>query len=122
MYNPQRIIDLIKERNLTQAEVIDSLGLAKGTSLKQAYSTNVSAKKLEKIADFFEVPIDTFFDRAINGNHVDFSGNNQKFRDVNIQQDTQCRSLLALIEEKDKRIELLEQMLNIYKEKDKANG
>lgn len=121
MYNPQKILDLLKERNVTQDELVSYLGLAKGTNLKQQLFKNIGVQKLEKIADFFHVPVDTFFDRANNGNHVDFSGEHQRFRNVNIQQDTQCRSLLALIEEKDKRIELLEQMLNIYKEKDKAN-
>ena len=122
MYNYQIVTDLLKERNLSNADLLRHLGLSPRTNLLSQLKGDIRVSKLEKIADFFNVPTDTFFERSTGGNHVGFSGNHQKFRDINIQQEAQCRNLSALIDEKDKRIALLEEMLNMYRPKALANG
>lgn len=122
MYNPQVVNELLKRRNLSNADLLRHLGLSPRTNLNSQLNADIRVSKLEKIADFFGVPTDTFFNRTSTGNHVGFSGENQRFRDINIQQDSQCKNLLALIEEKNKRIDLLEEMVNLYKNRDSVNN
>ena len=63
MYNGRVINQLLSDRNIKKSEFMDAVGWRSGTQYRQAVEGNPTAATLEKIADFFSVPIDVFFDR-----------------------------------------------------------
>ena len=63
MYNGNIIKQLLKERNIPNKELLKYLGYdgeGGNTSLTQIITGNPTVKRLEPVADFFKVPIDTF--------------------------------------------------------------
>lgn len=82
-------------------------------SIKGIISGDIRVSKLEKIADFFGVPVDEFFDRDPCINGVMVGGVRNKVHHFSVKTDT--TSLQALIEEKDKRIKVLEELVALLK-------
>ncbi|MCM1391117.1 MAG: hypothetical protein NC216_12370 [Bacteroides sp.] len=118
MYNPQIIIDLLNERNIKNSELNEFLGYDRSVSIKQIIVADIRVSKLEKIADFFGVPVDTFFNRT-QGNSKGSSVHISQTRRSSISVSQGCgdtASLNRLIAEKDKRIETLEEMVSILKD------
>lgn len=115
MYKPQKIIDLLNQTGITKKTLLDYLGKNWNGSLSSIINGDIRVSKLEKIADFFGVPIDEFFDREsdVNGVRVGCIRNNVSHSKVS----TTPEVLQQLIEEKDKRIALLEDMVAILKAK-----
>lgn len=113
MYNPQKIIDLLNQTGVSNKTLLDYLGKNWNGSLTSIIKGDIRVSKLEKIADFFGVPVDEFFDRepAVNGVRVGGVRNNVHHFSVS----TDPSALQQLIEEKDKRIALLEDMVAILK-------
>lgn len=113
MYNPQKIIDLASQSGVSNKVLLDYLGKNWNGSLASIIKGDIRVSKLEKIADFFGVSIDEFFDRdpAINGVKVGGVRNNVHHFNIN----TETTALKQLVEEKDKRIALLEDMVAILK-------
>lgn len=113
MYNPQKIIDLLNQTGVTNKTLLDYLGKNWNGSLTSIIKGDIRVSKLEKIADFFGVPVDEFFDRepAVTGVRVGGVRNNVHHFSVS----TDPTALQQLIEEKDKRIALLEDMVSILK-------
>lgn len=105
MYNGQIIKQLLAEKNIHNKELLSYLGTEANSSLSQIVNGNPTVKRLEKVADFFGVSMDLFFERekpfkacpSAHGN------NEQRYKE-------KIELLERLIEEKDKRICLLEQM------------
>ena len=64
MYNGQVINVLLKERGLRAKDLLEHLQLQSNGSITSLVKGNPTAERLEKIADFFDVPIDTLFQRA----------------------------------------------------------
>ena len=64
MYNGQVINVLLKERGLRAKDLLEYLQLQSNGSITSLVKGNPTAERLEKIADFFDVPIDTLFQRA----------------------------------------------------------
>lgn len=114
MYNPQKIYDLLSEHKLQQKELLRALGKNDKASLKQMCERDIRVSTLEKIADYFQVPVDTFFERA---GSVLISGNGHKVHHIYVGETIDVKLLENLLEEKDKRIRLLEDMVEILKEK-----
>lgn len=105
MYNGNIIRQLLVERNIPNKELLRYLGTEANASLAQIVNGNPTVKRLEKVADFFGVSMDVFFERekpfkAYSSAHGD---NEQKYKE-------KIELLERLLEEKDKRILLLEQM------------
>ena len=74
---------------------------------------------MEAIADFFDIPIDTLFvreHRHSGGYNVVGNGNRAANITIGTLKD-KLQDLQQIIEEKDKRIKLLEDMLEIYRER-----
>ncbi|WP_300770644.1 helix-turn-helix transcriptional regulator [uncultured Bacteroides sp.] len=114
MYDPQRILDLIAKKRYKLVEVYTGIGMS-----RQAFSALTSGKSkpsfdnLEKMADFFQVPIDYFFGRdasnyvnsgtQVNGNVV---GGDLVVNEIN-----HLKELLAekdvLLAEKERTIQIL---------------
>ena len=105
MYNGNVIKQLLLDKKVTNKELLRYLGTEANASLAQIVNGNPTVKRLEKVADFFGVSMDVFFDRekpfkACPSDHVDNE----------LQYKERIALLERLLEEKDKRIALLEQM------------
>ncbi len=121
MYNTQKIYDLLQSRNIRQKDLLEYLGKMGANknsngSLKQLFKGDMKASNVEKIADFFGLPIDYFFDRDTTNNGVFVSGVGHKLSNVNVAAEQQeLKALTALLEEKDKRIKTLEDMIELLR-------
>lgn len=105
MYNGNIIKQLLLDKKVTNKELLRYLGTEANASLAQIVNGNPTVKRLEKVADFFGVSMDVFFERekpfkAYPSAHGD---NEQQYKE-------KIELLERLLEEKDKRILLLEQM------------
>lgn len=105
MYNGNVIKQLLLDKKITNKELLKYLGTEANASLAQIVNGNPTVKRLEKVADFFGVSMDVFFERekpfkAYSSAHGD---NEQQYKE-------KIELLERLLEEKDKRILLLEQM------------
>lgn len=121
MYNGQIIKHLLKERKLKSNDLITYLGV-KTNSLSQLTNGNPTVTRLEKVADYFGVSMDIFFQRnyhfapasnTINGNGNVMGDHNSSIREQELS--SKIDSLERLIEEKDKRIETLEELVKLLK-------
>ena len=105
MYNGNVIKQLLLDKKVTNKELLRYLGTEANASLAQIVNGNPTVKRLEKVADVFGVSMDVFFERekpfkAYSSAHGD---NEQQYKE-------KIELLERLLEEKDKRILLLEQM------------
>lgn len=105
MYNGNIIRQLLVERNIPNKELLRYLGTEANASLAQIVNGNPTVKRLEKVADFFGVSMDVFFDRE-----KPFKACTSAHEDNELQYKEKIALLERLLEEKDKRIALLEQM------------
>lgn len=128
MYNGLIINKLLEDRRLKKTELIDYLGYKReggNSSLHQIMNGNPTVKNLEPIADFFQVSMDVFFERKVpinpvasivngngnaigNGNTITISENEYKLKIENLER---------LLDEKDKRIETLETLVEVLQNK-----
>lgn len=114
MYNGQKIRDLLREKKVSNKQLIEYMGWRGNGQLAHVATTgtsNPTAKVLEKIADFFQVPIDTFFDRNITVK-VPVPGSSGKSLIENLQHEID--NLHLLLDEKNKRLELQQRLLDVY--------
>lgn len=110
MYNGKVIRKILRERNLLQKDLLEYLysDITKSSgSITQLENGNPTVKTLERIADFFHVSMDTFFERG--DNYI------QKGSVPTNEYQLRIESLEKLIAEKDKRIDLLEQLNQLLK-------
>lgn len=105
MYNGNIIRQLLVERNIPNKELLRYLGTEANASLAQIVNGNPTVKRLEKVADFFGVSMDVFFDRE-----KPFKACPSAHENNELQYKEKIALLERLLEEKDKRIALLEQM------------
>ena len=116
MYNGIIISTLLEERKITKKEFLNAMEWSSFSQYRQLVTGNPTARVLERVADILQVPIDTFFTRSISvtpsilGSGNTFNNNNSVVI-TNQLQHAQIDSLEKLIEEKDKRILLLEKLL-----------
>ena len=107
MYNGKIIKKLLRERGLMIKDLLDYLypdPKKRNGSITQIESGNPTVKTLEKIADFFQVSIDVFFDRP-------------QYCPTNQESEVKIECLERLLEEKDKRIEELKQFNQLLSNK-----
>lgn len=105
MYNGNVIKQLLLDKKVTNKELLRYLGTEANASLAQIVNGNPTVKRLEKVADFFGVSMDVFFDRE-----KPFKACQSAHEDNELQYKEKIALLERLLEEKDKRIALLEQM------------
>lgn len=127
MYNGLIIEQLLEARKIQKKVILDYLGIPReggGTALKQIMTGNPTVKRLEPVADFFQVSMDVFFNRNVpfsplasnvvgNGNAVG-TGNSIITPQENESQ-LRIEILERLLAEKDKRIEVLEMLISTLK-------
>jgi len=119
MYNGRVINVMLKERGLKAKDLLEHLHIKSNGSISALVRGNPTAERLEALADFFEVPIDTFFARKQNfGYNVVGNRNNVGYVTIGELQGKN-ESLEKIIEEKDKRIALLEEMIELLKSNSK---
>ena len=112
MYNGHKISVLMDECRQKKKDVLFSLEMEYKT-LKSIIEGNPTAKSLEKIADYFKVPIDYFFDREVElpKHGVSISGDGNKVQhgngNVMIEQAKEIDHLKQLLEEKERTIQIL---------------
>lgn len=107
MYNGKIIKVLLKERRLLVKDLLDYLypdPVKRNGSIKQLENGNPTVKTIEKVADFFKVPIDIFFNRT-------------NYSSTKNEIDIRIECLKKILEEKDKRIEVLEQLNQLLSNK-----
>ena len=68
MFNGQKINKLIEERHITKKSLFEYMGTSASGLDSIIKNCNPTAEKIEQIADFFQLPIDYFFDRNNPGN------------------------------------------------------
>lgn len=123
MFNPQKIKDLLAEAGIKNNELLKYMGKNWNGSLDYVLKGDIRVSKIEMIADFFGVPIDTFFDRASSNNGVVVGGVSNCVHHFSVNPDKAAREklevLLAekdiLIAEKEKRIKALEEIIDLLK-------
>ena len=115
MYNGQVINVLLKERGLRAKDLLEHLQLQSNGSITSLVRGNPTAERLEKIADFFDVPIDALFQRSKSYGY-NVVGNSNHVANITIGAlRGKAKSLEQIIVEKDKRIALLEDMVELLK-------
>lgn len=115
MYNGQIISVLLKERGMKAKDLLEYLHLQTNGSISSLVRGNPTAERLEKIADFFDVPIDALFQRSKSYGY-NVVGNSNNVANITIGElRGKAKSLEQIIEEKEKRIALLEDMVELLK-------
>ena len=129
MYNGLIIEQLLEARKIQKKVILDYLKIPReggGTALKQIMTGNPTVKRLEPVADFFQVSMDVFFNRKVPfsplASHVVGNGNaigtgNSIITQKENESQLRIETLERLIEEKDKRIEVLEMLVATLKSK-----
>lgn len=103
MYNGNVIKQLLLDKKVTNKELLKYLGTEANSSLAQIVNGNPTVKRLEKVADFFGVSMDVFFEREKPFKEYSSTliNNEQIYKE-------KISLLEQLIKEKDERIKLLE--------------
>ena len=114
MFNGHKISKLLEERHLKKKSLIEYMQTYPSGLDAIIKDGNPRADTLEKIADFFRLPIDYFFDRNIEISDLSplITGNGNKIQhgDGNIMIETQAKEiehLQQLLEEKERTIQIL---------------
>lgn len=106
MFKGQRITDLLIERRKKKKDLYDYLDITPVGLDSIIKGSNVRAGNLEKIADFFQLPIDYFFDRDVKWDTPQ--------KEETVQDENETMSLYQeniylkkILEEKERTIQIL---------------
>lgn len=120
MFNPDKIRRLFEDRNISQAQFIKDTSISKSNLYVWLNNTSIpGADNLEIIADYFNVPIDYFFDRETNSLGISIGhqakGNGNKISgDITLSEcQKEIEHLNALLEEKERVISEKERTIQI---------
>ena len=119
MYNGVIIKDLLKQQGKKSKDLLAALEVNSNGSISQLVKdANPTAKRLEIIADFLDIPIDALFIREHQHNGYNVVGNGNHVANITIGTlKGKLKDQQQIIAEKDKRIQLLEEMLEMYRER-----
>lgn len=113
MYSPERILNIIQEKGCKRVDVYTAIGLS-----RQAFGeilrgrSKPSFATLEKLADYFDVPMDYFFGREMKGTNsgTQITGNVVS-GDIVVNEINHLKDLLAekdaQLAEKERTIQIL---------------
>ena len=119
MFNGQKINKLIEERHITKKSLFEYMGTSASGLDSIIKNCNPTAEKIEQIADFFQLPIDYFFDRNNPGNitsigHQITGDGNRVTGDIGLSEcQKEIEHLRQLLEEKEKAIADKERTIQI---------
>lgn len=91
-----RILELSKERGLTQKDLAEKIGLTP-VGLSKSINGNPTIGTLQKIADALEVPITELFEQSTKGETIGIIRHKGKSHEINSIED--IKKLLTQIEE-----------------------
>ena len=124
MFNPDKIRRLFEDRNISQAQFIKDTSISKSNLYVWLNNTSIpGADNLEIIADYFNVPIDYFFDRETNSlgisiGHQGIGNGNKVSGDITLSEcQKEIEHLNALLEEKERVITEKERTIQILMNK-----
>lgn len=103
MYNGNVIKQLLLDKKVPNKELLRYIGTEANASLAQIVNGNPTVKRLEKVADFFGVSMDTFFEREKPFKQTGISKSDDTSYYIE-----KIELLEKIIKEKDERIKLLE--------------
>lgn len=103
MYNGNVIKQLLLDKKVPNKELLKYIGTEANASLAQIVNGNPTVKRLEKVADFFGVSMDTFFEREKPFKQIGISKSDDTSYYIE-----KIELLEKIIKEKDERIKLLE--------------
>lgn len=131
MFIPQRINQLLEERRIKKVELCEKVNISTVTLNRTTEKgAEIGCMKLERIADFFQVPMDYFFDREYkqsnptntlekgtdlsSGNTINgINGNGNAITMSYNDQQREIEHLKVLLKEKERMIQLLLHQQNI---------
>ena len=115
MFNPTKINELLQQRKISKSEFL-SLIFGKGHHSFTRLNADIRVSTLEKIADYFNLPLEYFFDNRPTHDGVTINGNRNSFGSVNVNSILESNEhYKAMLAEKDERIKLLEGMIELLK-------
>lgn len=131
MFKPKRINELLEERRIKKVDFCERVNIS-ATTLNRTTEkgAEIGCIKLERIADFFQVPMDYFFDRDYkqsdstntiekgmdlsSGNTINgINGNGNAITMSYNDQQREIEHLKILLKEKERMIQLLLHQQNI---------
>mgnify|MGYP000570850130 FL=1 len=131
MFKPQRINELLEERRIKKVDFCEKVNIS-ATTLNRTTEkgAEIGCIKLERIADFFQVPMDYFFERDYkqpdstntiekgmdlsSGNTINgINGNGNAITMSYNDQQREIEHLKVLLKEKERMIQLLLHQQNI---------
>lgn len=110
MFNGQKIIKLLEERQITKKSLFEYMRTSASGLDSIIKNCNPTAEKIEQIANFFQIPIDYFFDRediiyTNIGHHINGNGNKVS-GDITLSEcQKEIQHLRELLQAKDEIIE-----------------
>lgn len=113
---------MLNERRLKSNDLLAHLH-SKANSLSQLTHGNPTVGRLEKVADYFHCSMDVFFTRetVFTNSSETFDSVDNKASNISSTREkelvSKIDSMQKLLDEKDKRIETLEDMISILKVK-----
>ena len=131
MFIPQRINQLLEESRIKKVELCEKVNISTVTLNRTTeHGAEIGCIKLERIADFFQVPMDYFFDRDYkqpepvntiekgidlsSGNTINgINGNGNAITMSYKDQQREIEHLKILLKEKERMIQLLLHQQNI---------
>ncbi|MDD6209304.1 MAG: helix-turn-helix transcriptional regulator [Bacteroidales bacterium] len=125
MFKIEKVKDLLHSCKLTQANLASEIGILRQNLNKILNTGSCSVESLEKIADYFKLPIDYFFERNVQVRYHDFFTSEEKKPDVNDEdcsfiiksQAKEIEHLVILLEEKEKALYDKERTIQILMSK-----
>lgn len=114
MIRPDRLAQLIEEKRIAKSKLCEEIGISVMALNNFLFKgSEIGSTKLEKIADYFKVSMDYFYDREINdismnvGHHVNGNGNNVSGDIALSECQRELSHLKQLLEEKERTIQIL---------------
>ena len=111
MFNPEKLYALIKWRKLSNKEFFEKVNISPQAWRNTCSGGDIGIRKVERIADYFGVSIEYFFERDQSlsnvGHNVNGILNNVSGNIITGRYETEISYLKQLLEEKERTIQLL---------------
>lgn len=113
MLRPERLFDLLAQRHISRTDFFNEIGFTRQTWNGACNGQDIGCSKIERVADYFNVPMDYFFDRKtdvtpnISGHTVHGIVNNVSGDIIIGQYEELIKSLKMLVDEKERTIQVL---------------
>ena len=110
MFKPEKLYALIKQKELSNKEFFDKVKISPQAWRNTCSGGDIGIRKVERIADYFGLSIEYFFDRDQSGSvghNVNGILNNVSGNIITGRYETEISYLKQLVEEKERTIQLL---------------